>query len=226
MSTLPKRLRILTFTVLAIPLIQACQNSNSGATLTAEAGVDTQQTQAALVQQTQAVIVQQTQAVVKEQTQTAEAAQFQQTALPATTPTPLVLSVPTESQPVFTTPAAPVITLQLGAIGITYGQKLSSFPKSQHILYVFNGTQGDSVTILLESSVLGANRNSCINLPLASTTFVLKTPNTQLRSTNQSTQFSYLRDYLLPDSGAYYIDVSCSGRLCSCTQADLSLEKK
>jgi len=218
MSFQSKHLRVTAILLLTIPFMQACQQFTSDAPSTAEAALGPQQTLAAFGQQTQAVSAM--------QTNTALVSQPEQVASPIATITPLVLPTSTETQLVSIGTVVPVIPPNGAPIQILYGQNLSGVPKNQHIIYVFGGTQGDVITILLESTVLGPNRPSCINSSPARVSFILKTPKTRVASINQSPQVSSLRDYVLPSSSAYYIDVSCSGRLCTCTQTDITLERK
>jgi hypothetical protein len=132
------------------------------------------------------------------------------------------------AQPTSTETAGPPVPLQPGAIEITYGQKLGSFPrKSEGITYGFQGAKGDSVTIVLESSNARPKDASCKTVT-ASTTFTLITPSRDVPATVEATHLSAIRDYVLPGSAAYYVTVTCSGGGCNayCTEADLSLEKK
>jgi hypothetical protein len=134
---------------------------------------------------------------------------------------------PTETQAVTET-AAPRVPLQPGTIEIAYGQKVGSFPrKSEGVTYGFQGSKGDNVTIVLESSNARPKDAYCKTVT-ASTTFTLKTPSGQLPATIEATHLSAIRDYVLPGSAAYYVLVTCTGGGCNayCTEADLSLEKK
>lgn len=211
MSKQYKNLGATLFFLLAVTLIFACSVTTSPPNTP---GFDP--TIAALQMQGTALSLHMTQAAL------------QPPAQGTSTPEPGALGTPTETQPVYTPTATPRIIIQSDAIEITYGDKLSSYPrKSSGILYGFKGTKGDSVTILLESSNAHPNTPSC-SLSSTSTTFSLQTPHIDLAATFESPHLSSLRDYVLQDLAAYYIMVTCTGSSCNgnCVQADLSLDNK
>ena len=217
--------RMMALLLLAAGIILAC-----GVSLGApQAAPSADSTTVALQLQGTAMSLQLTQVALSGQsqaqslTQTA-AAEPQNTAEAAASPQP----TPTETQQVGTETAAPRVQLDPGSIEITYGQKLGSFPrKSEGVTYGFQGSKGDTVTIVLESSNARPKDAYCKTVS-ASTTFTLMTPSGQLPATVEATHLSAIRDYELPGTAAYYVMVTCSGSACNayCTEADLSLEKK
>jgi hypothetical protein len=218
--------RTMVFLLLAAGIILAC-----GVSLGApQAAPTVDATTVALQLQGTAMSLQLTQAVLngaahaQSLTQSAAAeAQNTADALASQQPTP------TETQhPAGTETVAPRVPLDPGAIEITYGQKLGSFPrKSEGVTYGFQGAKGDNVTIVLESSNARPKDAYCKTVS-ASTTFTLRTPSGQILATMEATHLSAIRDYQLPGSAAYYVLVTCTGGACNayCTEADLSLEKK
>jgi len=146
--------------------------------------------------------------------------------------TQAAMNVPPQVQPANSPAAAtvtPRVVLNLNAIEIMYGQKLSNYPrKSQVTIYGFKGTQDDTVTILLASSNARPPTDAkCLGVT-ASTTFTFKTPNREIPATVEATHLSAIRDYKLPATAAYYVTVTCIGGGCNgyCFEADISLDKK
>jgi hypothetical protein len=202
------KLRVAVFLVLATGLILACSLVFPG---TPPPAVDA--TAIALQLKATALSLQMTQAAMNAQLQPP--------------PTPEAEAPPSETQAATATVPA-TVQLEYGAIELAYGQKQGSYPrKSGGTTYGFQGAQGDVVTIVLASSNARPQDARCKDW-VASTTFTLRTPGSQVPSSVESPHLSSLRDFELPGSGAYYILVTCTGSGCNgyCTEADLSLEKK
>jgi hypothetical protein len=198
MSSHSKSHRIAAGLVLAVGLILAC-GLGTGSSGSAP-GVDT--TTVALQLQGTAMSLQLTQAAVNPQPQ---------------------------AQPsVGVTAVAPVIPLSPAAIEITYGQTLASFPrKTEGILYGFQGTKDDEVTIVAVTSNARPQFAKCDNT-IGVPSFVLRTPTGEYSATNETPWVSALRNFQLPASGPYYIALTCTGNGCNalCIEADVTLQKQ
>jgi hypothetical protein len=169
------------------------------------------------VDPTLAVLQLQGTAMVLQLTQSAMNAQ--QPIQPADSPT--AAPTPTET-------AGPLMPFQMGTIELTYGEKASSYPrKNQSTLFGFQGTKGDRVVILVESSAARPNDPSCKG-KTGAVSFILRVLGSAVPGVSEGGSLSALRDYELPRTTAYYIEVSCAGSGCNayCIAADATVQKQ
>jgi hypothetical protein len=164
--------------------------------------------------------------------------------LPSETVVPKETAVSTETIAPSKTPpptqASPTATPPLWdqAIPVTYGQKMTSLPRAGVVItYGFYGAKGDIVSVVVESSNASPNNKVCsrpshnwIPAPTYMTSFTLDPDGggETVESLREMKSRDAIRDYELPASGAYHIQLHCEGSVCNapCTSAVLTLEKK
>jgi hypothetical protein len=139
----------------------------------------------------------------------------------ATRPPSTVMPTTTEARP------SPTGALWYMSTPLTPGEKITT----GNAFYGFYGWKGEIVTLIVESSNADPGRAVCSRPGSTYITTLKLIPDAggvSVASVRETQSRDAIRDYELPATGAYHLQVTCAGSACQsyCTDAVLTLEKK
>jgi formylglycine-generating enzyme required for sulfatase activity len=116
-----------------------------------------------------------------------------------------------------------------GTIPIPYDKKMVSIPRQETLIYGFQGTEGDVVTVMLQMSNAHDKMLFCKQrVPASVSNFTVRSDKQKdIEPSGYGSNAKTTKIYSLPYTGIYYIYVSCRGNGCDafCVEQDVTLTK-